>query len=127
MSDILTGLNRRVSTTLFDRETSEELSHIVEEAAEFGGDSADVLIELALSEESLYDEDDDSDALSAVAEIDLEDETDDDDDEDSDSDDEISDEEIDSLLDELDDDLVEESEDDEDDSLSLDENTILLL
>ena len=57
MSDTFAGLTRRINEFVHDRETSEELSHLLDEAKEQGGDAADALIELALSES--HDDDDD--------------------------------------------------------------------
>ena len=56
MSDSFAGLTRRINEFVHERETSEELSHILDEAKEFGGDEADVLIELALGDEHLLPE-----------------------------------------------------------------------
>ena len=49
MSDSLAGLTRRVNNRAFDQETVSELTHILEEASEHGGDAADALIELTLA------------------------------------------------------------------------------
>jgi hypothetical protein len=48
MSDTFAGLSRRLNDHIHDRDTAEELSHIVEETAEPGLDGADAIIELAL-------------------------------------------------------------------------------
>jgi hypothetical protein len=51
MTDRFSGLTRRVNTLVYERETSEELSHLVEEAKEVGGDAADATIELGSAPE----------------------------------------------------------------------------
>lgn len=56
MSDSFAGLTRRINEFVHERETSEELSHILDEAKDLGGDEADVLIELALGDEHLLPE-----------------------------------------------------------------------
>lgn len=56
MSDSFAGLTRRINEFVHDRETSEELSHLVEETREPHGDECDALIELALGDESLLPE-----------------------------------------------------------------------
>jgi len=56
MSDTLAGLTRRIHAFVHDRETSEELSHLIEEAGEHGGDACDALIELALGGDALDQE-----------------------------------------------------------------------
>lgn len=58
MSDTLAGLTRRIHAFVHDRETSEELSHLIEEAGEQGGDACDALIELALGGDALDQEED---------------------------------------------------------------------
>ena len=76
MSDSLAGLSRRVSNRAYDQETVSELSHILDEAREHGGDAADALIELALAVETgangvmtddeydaVMDQDDDQDVV----------------------------------------------------------------
>ena len=52
MSDSLAGLSRRVNHRAYDQETVSELTHILEEAREHGGDAADALIELTLAASS---------------------------------------------------------------------------
>ena len=69
MSDSFAGLTRRINAFMHDRETTEELSHLVEEAQDIGGDAADALIELALGEEHVEDRDGDEDeGLDAILE-----------------------------------------------------------
>lgn len=76
MSDSLAGLTRRVSNRAYDQETASELSHILDEAREHGGDAADALIELTLAVstdangvmsdddyDAVMDSDDDQDAV----------------------------------------------------------------
>jgi hypothetical protein len=45
----LTGLTRRINTLAYDRATSEELSHLVEESSRVGEARAEALIELVLA------------------------------------------------------------------------------
>jgi hypothetical protein len=54
MSDLLSGLTRRISDHTFDQESAEELSFLVEEAAE-GCDDGDLLIEMYLGVEDADD------------------------------------------------------------------------
>lgn len=74
MSDSFAGLTRRINEFVHERETSEELSHILDEAKDLGGDEADVLIELALGDEHLLPEvlaeDADCDEFDAILEDD---------------------------------------------------------
>ena len=56
MSDSFAGLTRRINEFVHERETSEELSHLLDEAKDLGGDEADVLIELALGDEHVLPE-----------------------------------------------------------------------
>ena len=114
MSDSFAGLTRRVSNLIHEQETAEELSYLVDEAKEVGGDAADAIIELALGEEHIdsdvYDDNDSDEEYEAVVEDDdyCGDDSDcDDDDQDDDSD--ISDEEIDDELDSLEDDSDEDN------------------
>jgi hypothetical protein len=51
MTDRFSGLTRRVNAHVFERETSEELSHLLEEAKEEGGDAADAVVELGTAPE----------------------------------------------------------------------------
>ena len=99
MSDTFAGLTRRINAFVHDRETSEELSHLIDESKDTGGDAADALIELALGDEFIK-EDFTGDDESAELDVALEDDelTDDDDD---DLGDDISDETIDAALDEI--------------------------
>ena len=117
MSELLAGLSRRVESFVHQQSTAEELSYIVEEAAEVGGDASDAIIELALGEEhisvDMYDDseeyDEDDEGLDAVVEDDEYDE------DESDDTDDVDEDEIDAELSSL------ESDDDEEESL--DENT----
>jgi hypothetical protein len=71
MSDSFAGLTRRINEFVHDRETSEELSHLLDEAKDHGGDAVDVLIELALGES--YDDEElegEGAELAAIAEDD---------------------------------------------------------
>ena len=109
MSDTFAGLTRRINAFVHDRETSEELSHLIDESKDIGGDAADALIELALGDEFInedYPGDDESCELDAALE----------DDElvgDEDlGDDEISDEAIDAALDEIGSGLDDDDDDD---------------
>lgn len=108
MSDSFAGLTRRINEFVHDRETSEELSHILDEARDHGGDAADALIELALGE--TYDGDDELEGegaeLAAIVEDDelVEDEV---------SDEEVSEEGIDADLAALEEGLDEEDADDD--------------
>ena len=86
MSDSFAGLTRRINAFMHDRETTEELSHLVEEAQDIGGDAADALIELALG-----DEDEGLDAILEDDEL-LEDE---------DGDDDVDEDDIDAALDDI--------------------------
>lgn len=97
MSDTFAGLTRRINAFVHDRETSEELSHLIDESKDTGGDAADALIELALGDEFIK-EDFTGDDESAELDVALEDDELDDDDDD---DDDISDEVIDAALDEI--------------------------
>lgn len=108
MSDTFAGLTRRINAFVHDRETSEELSHLIDESKDTGGDAADALIELALGDEFIK-EDFTGDDESAELDVALEDDelADDDDD----LGDDISDEAIDAALDEIGDGL--DNDDDE--------------
>lgn len=110
MSDTFAGLTRRINAFVHDRETSEELSHLIDESKDTGGDAADALIELALGDEFIK-EDFTGDDESAELDVALEDDelVDDDDD----HGDDISDEAIDAALDEIGDGL----DDDDDEGL----------
>lgn len=110
MSDTFAGLTRRINAFVHDRETSEELSHLIDESKDTGGDAADALIELALGDEFIK-EDFTGDDESAELDVALEDDelVDDDDD----LGDDISDEAIDAALDEIGDGL----DDDDDEGL----------
>ena len=77
MSELFAGLTRRINEFVHDLETSEELSHLVDEARVPGGDAADALIELALGEEHI-DDDDDIDGESIELDAIVEDDDDDD-------------------------------------------------
>lgn len=57
MSDTFAGLTRRINAYVHDRDTSEELSHLIDEAKETGGDASDALIELALGDNYIDVED----------------------------------------------------------------------
>ena len=110
MSDTFAGLTRRINAFVHDRETSEELSHLIDESKDTGGDAADALIELALGDEFIK-EDFTGDDESAELDVALEDDelaADDDD-----LSDDISDEAIDAALDEIGDGL----DDDDDEGL----------
>ena len=111
MSDTFAGLTRRINAFVHDRETSEELSHLIDESKDTGGDAADALIELALGDEFIK-EDFTGDDESAELDVALEDDelVDDDDDDD---DDDLGDEAIDAALDEIGDGL----DDDDDEGL----------
>jgi hypothetical protein len=122
MSDTLAGLTRRMNALVHEQDTAEELSYLVDEAKEIGGDAADALIELALGEEHIDDDDydsgdgDDDDLAIATEDDELSpdgdsDDSDDygdssymDDDDGSDIDDEDIDDEPDALEDSCDDD-----------------------
>ena len=110
MSDTFAGLTRRINAFVHDRETSEELYHLIDESKDTGGDAADALIELALGDEFIK-EDFTGDDESAELDVALEDDelVDDDDD----LGDDISDEAIDAALDEIGDGL----DDDDDEGL----------
>ena len=111
MSDTFAGLTRRVNNLVHEQETAEELSYLVDEAKEVGGDAADAIIELALGEEHIecdaYDDDDD-DEMSVVVEDD--DYVDDEESDENGTDDE-SDEDIDAELDSLEDEVDEDDDD----------------
>ena len=114
MSDTFAGLTRRVNNLVHEQETAEELSYLVDEAKEVGGDAADAIIELALGEEHIecdaYDDnDDDDDEMSVVVEDD--DYVDDEDTDEDDSTGDESDEDIDAELDSLEDDVDEDDDD----------------
>ena len=114
MSDTFAGLTRRINEFVHDRETSEELSHLLDEAKEQGGDAADSRIELALSECHLDDDEyeGDDEGLDVVLE----------DDElidDVDGDGDIDEDDIDSALAEL------EGDDDDDEDDLIDESAEL--
>lgn len=109
MSDTFAGLTRRINAFVHDRETSEELSHLIDESKDTGGDAADALIELALGDEFIK-EDFTGDDESAELDVALEDDELADDDDISDD---ISDEVIDAALDEIGDGL----DDDDDEGL----------
>ena len=109
MSDTFAGLTRRINAFVHDRETSEELSHLIDESKDTGGDAADALIELALGDEFIK-EDFTGDDESAELDVALEDDELVDDDDISDD---ISDEVIDAALDEIGDGL----DDDDDEGL----------
>ena len=109
MSDTFAGLTRRINAFVHDRETSEELSHLIDESKDTGGDAADALIELALGDEFIK-EDFTGDDESAELDVALEDDELADDD---DLGDDISDEAIDAALDDLGDGL----DDDDDEGL----------
>ena len=116
MSDSFAGLTRRINAFMHDRETTEELSHLVEEAQDIGGDAADALIELALGEEHVEDRDGDEDeGLDAILEDDelLEDE-----------DGDVDEDDIDAALDEIGN--LADLDDDEDDDENLGEAAGLL-
>lgn len=108
MSDTFAGLTRRINAFVHDRETSEELSHLIDESKDTGGDAADALIELALGDEFIK-EDFTGDDESAELDVALED----DELADDDISDDISDEVIDAALDEIGDGL----DDDDDEGL----------
>jgi hypothetical protein len=110
MSDTFAGLTRRINAFVHDRETSEELSHLIDESKDTGGDAADALIELALGDEFIK-EDFTGDDESAELDVALEDDelADDDDD----LGDDLGDEAIDAALDEIGDGL----DDDDDEGL----------
>ena len=114
MSDTFAGLTRRINEFVHDRETSEELSHLLDEAKEQGGDAADTLIELALSE-SHHDDDeyegDDEGLDVAIEDDELID--------DVDGDGDIDEDDIDSALAEL------EGDDDDDEDDLIDESAEL--
>ena len=110
MSDTFAGLTRRINAFVHDRETSEELSHLIDESKDIGGDAADALIELALGDEFI-NEDCPGDDESCELDVALEDDELVDDDEDL-GDDEISDEAIDAALDEIGSGLDDDDEDD---------------
>ena len=110
MSDTFAGLTRRINAFVHDRETSEELSHLIDESKDTGGDAADALIELALGDEFIK-EDFTGDDESAELDVALEDDEMADDDDDLGDD--ISDEAIDAALDEIGDGL----DDDDDEGL----------
>ena len=122
MSDTFAGLTRRINAFVHDRETSEELSHLIDESKDTGGDAADALIELALGDEFIK-EDFTGDDESAELDVALEDDelVDDAEDlgelsravKDDDLGDDISDETIDAALDEIGDGL----DDDDDEGL----------
>lgn len=111
MSDTISGLSRRISGHAYDRETLEELSYIVEEAAE-GADGADAVIELALGDAAPDTPEDVEDQIY----IDIDESADLDDEAAVVSDDDqtvlMSDDELESLDDELDE-LAEGIDDDE--------------
>ena len=111
MSDTFAGLTHRINAFVHDRETSEELSHLIDESKDTGGDAADALIELALGDEFIK-EDFTGDDESAELDVALEDDelADDDDD---DLGDDLGDETIDAALDEIGDGL----DDDDDEGL----------
>ena len=124
MSDTFAGLTRRINAFVHDRETSEELSHLIDESKDTGGDAADALIELALGDEFIneeYDGDEESEELEVAIE-------DDElvDDEDGDVDD-ISEADIDAALDEISEDLVEDDEGDLDESTDLRLGEVLVI
>lgn len=107
MSDSFAGLTRRINAFMHDRETTEELSHLVEEAQDIGGDAADALIELALGEEHIEDGDGDVDeGLDAILEDDelLDDE-------------DVDEDDIDAALDDIGNLADLEDEDDDDENL----------
>ena len=113
MSDTFAGLTRRVNNLVHEQETAEELSYLVDEAKEVGGDAADAIIELALGEEHIEcdaydDDDDDDDEMSVVVEDD--DYVDDEESDENGADDE-SDEDIDAELDSLEDEVDEDDGD----------------
>ena len=108
MSDTFAGLTRRINAFVHDRETSEELSHLIDESKDTGGDAADALIELALGDEFIK-EDFTGDDESAELDVALED----DELADDDDDDDLGDEAIDAALDEIGDGL----DDDDDEGL----------
>lgn len=111
MSDSFAGLTRRINAFMHDRETTEELSHLVEEAQDIGGDAADALIELALGEEHIEDGDGDVDeGLDAILEDDelLDDE---------DGDGDVDEDDIDAALDDIGNLADLEDEDDDDENL----------
>jgi hypothetical protein len=112
MSDTFAGLTRRINAFVHDRETSEELSHLIDESKDTGGDAADALIELALGDEFIK-EDFTGDDESAELDVALEDDELVDDDDDDDDDDDVGDEAIDAALDEIGDGL----DDDDDEGL----------
>ena len=110
MSDLLSGLTRRINSFVHDRDTLEELTHLVEEAKEDGGDVADTIIELALGEETLDDADDmpDTDDETFVASDEIVDEDEEEIGEDEGNEDEDAyDADLDALEDDSDDDLLE--------------------
>jgi hypothetical protein len=113
MSDTFAGLTRRINAFVHDRETSEELSHLIDESKDTGGDAADALIELALGDEFIK-EDFTGDDESAELDVALEDDelADDDDDLGDDLGDEVA-TTIDAALDEIGDGL----DDDDDEGL----------
>ena len=116
MSDSFAGLTRRINAFMHDRETTEELSHLVEEAQDIGGDAADALIELALGEEHVEDRDGDEDeGLDAILEDDelLED-----------GDGDVDEDDIDAALDDIGN--LADLDDDEDDDENLGEAAGLL-
>ena len=89
MSEQFIGLTRRLAEHVYQQETSEELSHIIDEAREHGSDAADALIELALGDEHLPEDDFDDEETEGETEFQavIEEECDDDEDEECDSED----------------------------------------
>ena len=115
MSYSFNGLSRRVAGFVHDRDTAEELSHIVEEAAVPGADASDVLIELALGDEgNEEDYDDEGEELADATEDDeIEYGDDEGDAEEEIGEDEEDDEEIDEELDSLEEEIDEDDVDDD--------------
>jgi hypothetical protein len=106
MSKKFSGLTRRVNAFLYEQEVSEELSHILDEANDHGGDAADTIIELILSETNEIDDefnDLTSEEYNDLLEEDTEEEYEEDEDE------EINEDDLSSDLDELESDLIEEN------------------
>ena len=121
MSDTLAGLTRRMNALVHEQDTAEELSYLLDEAKEIGGDAADALIELALGDEHIDDDefepdtDDDTELAIATEDDELASDGDDSDDYGDSSymdseDDDTADEDIDSELDALEDDCDEDDD-----------------
>lgn len=109
MSDTFAGLTRRINAFVHDRETSEELSHLIDESKDIGGDAADALIELALGDEFINE---DCPGDDEICELDVALEDDELVDDEDLGDDEISDAAIDAALDEIGSGLDDDDDDD---------------